>query len=274
MDGLRKERKLISRVNALLAENDITVGGEELSPIMVGAGGACVYSSDKYVIKYARLSEMDVYARAACRKEFDFYEVFSESNMDFVPEIIIKTADSDEILIVMKKYSPVQLNEWDENLQKRAMELCARVNAVDAADFGKLFRAEGEGGDSSKEDSDTISLSYQDWMNLQRKFPEHIDGGLLGEMYANFNKINAYADKIRIPKTLCHGDFHPNNLLKHGEKLIICDWQGVCMGKGIGDAAFFISRGEDMGIEINRSIVAITNNATEAANAWICNSCF
>ena len=99
-----------------------------------------------------------------------------------------------------------------------------------------------------------LSLSLGNWERLQHKFPGHIDALLLKDMYENFDMIGAYQDNINtiIPESLCHGDYHPENILKDGDKLIICDWQNVGTGKGINDVAFFISRGADMGLKINR----------------------
>ena len=51
---------------------------------------------------------------------------------------------------------------------------------------------------------------------------------------------------------ICHGDFHPENILFDTAKnLIICDWQNVKIGKGISDISFFIERAIGFGINVN-----------------------
>lgn len=245
---------MINRVTELLRQNNILCGKTELLPITAGAGGAYVFSVDyQYIIKYAYLPALDFEIRKQYRKEFSFYKICSGKNIDFLPEIVFQTANDDEILLVMKKYAPIKPADWDENLQKSAMELCAHINAVDTTDFNALFQEQEKQNDEEQhEDSYPLSLSYQNWVNLQKKFPEHIDAALLKEMYADFDDMGACADKLDIPETLCHGDCHPQNFLKDGDKLKICDWQGAGIGRGIGDVAFFISRGADMGLDINR----------------------
>ena len=247
------------RIIELLIKNNVLNDKRELLPITAGAGGAHLYSvEDKYVVKYANLPMLDIETRKQYRKEFDFYKICSNKKLDFIPQVIFQTANDDEILIVMNLYIPIKVEEWDKNLQKSATQLCARINAVDTTDFIRVFQnqeekiTEADNNDEQGEDPYPLSLSYQNWVNLQEKFPEYIDAVLLKEMYENFDNIDSYTNKLAIPETLCHGDCHPQNFLKNVDKLIICDWQGVGIGKGIGDIAFFISRGADMGLKIDR----------------------
>jgi len=258
---------LIERITELLNQYNILNGKERLLPITTGAGGAYVFSvEDKYVVKYKYLPEVDFITHENSRKEFEFYKIFSNKNIDFIPEIVFQMANDEEILIVMKKYSPVKIEEWNHNLQKQAIEICARINAIDISGFSGVFQRSDKFKDEVakivgytsngtplyKKDY-PLSLSYQLWKNLQEKFPEHIDVSLLREMYENFDEMDSYAKTLAIPKTLCHGDWHPENCLKNGDKLLACDWEGVCIGKGIDSVMFFIYRGESMGININKN---------------------
>ena len=258
---------MIERITELLTRNNIP--SKELVLITVGTGGAYVYSADdKYVVKYAYQPDLDYEVCKQCRNEFYFYEICTKKNLDFIPEIIFQTANDNEILLVMQKYTPIKVEEWDESLQKSAMELCARINATDTTDFISIVQSrENETGEKiinvgQDEKPYPLSLSYQNWVNLFVKFPGYIDAVLLEEMYKNFNNICSYGNKQFIPETLCHGDCHPQNFLKNGNKLIVCDWQGVNIGKGIGDVAFFISRGADMDLKIDRN--KLISDYTEA----------
>ena len=252
---------MTERVMDLLIQHNIVNDQTELLPITTGAGGAYVYFiDDTYVVKYAYFPQLDADTRKGYRNEFNFYKTCSNQKNIFIPEVILQTINDDEMLIVMKKYFPVKPEEWNENLQKYAIELCAQINAIDATGFVKIFQEQEKQSDANElsiadDNPHPLSVSYRDWNNLQIKFPKHIDAELLKEMYENFDQINSYANKLGMPETLCHGDCHPNNFLKDGDRLVICDWQGIGMGKGIGDVAFFISRGADMGIKINRDML-------------------
>jgi thiamine kinase-like enzyme len=147
----------------------------------------------------------------------------------------------------MKQYSAVQSGEWSGGLQNEAVKICARINAVNTDGFAEMFEEE------QSAEPYPLSVSLENWERLQNKFPEYTDSRLLKEMYNNFSEIELYSKKTAIPRTLCHGDCHPNNFLKKGSKLIICDWQNAGIGAGAGDIAFFISRGKDMGLKINRN---------------------
>ena len=253
---------MLERIIELLTQSNILHGSEKLRPITTGQSCAYVYSvDDKYIIKYySHLQEHDFITRMMCQKEYDFYKICSRKNIDFIPKVVFQIANDDEILILMKKYSPIKNEEWTENLQKRAVELYAKINALDTADFNELFlkyeklKAElnkivGYKPDGTPifKDEYPLSLSYQNWKNIQEKFPKHIEVSLLNEMYGNFDKRVS-----PIPETLCHGDWNPNSCLKDGDKLLICDWAEVGIGKGIDSVTWFIKSGERMGIDINR----------------------
>ena len=60
-------------------------------------------------------------------------------------------------------------------------------------------------------------------------------------------------------KTLCHGDFHAENLLQDSEgHWLFADWQEVCIGTGLQDLSFLCERGLAAGAEIPRHDVVMT----------------
>jgi len=75
-------------------------------------------------------------------------------------------------------------------------------------------------------------------------------------------------DATPFPVTLCHGDFHSENvLIGHDEALVLSDWQEVGIGRGPEDLSFFIQRAtfsggkvpvEDMFEAYRQSVIAIT----------------
>ena len=249
---------MIDKVAELLRQHNLLNDKADLQPVNQGSGGAYVFSTDeKYIAKYAYLPEINPDVRSQLRKEHDFYKLCSGKNFDFIPDIILQFADDDEILIVMKKYSQIKPEEWTETLQKRAMELCARINAVNPDDFCALFQEEPKQESTETEQNhevqdDSLSASLADWERLQNKFSKYINALILKEMYKNYAEIELYEDTLVLPETFCHGDFHPENLLKDGDRLILCDWQNAEIGSGINAVAFFSSRGADMGLDIDR----------------------
>lgn len=239
---------MLDRIKALLWEDGKSINS--LTVVNEGASGAHILNADNtFIIKYAVLYELDAAKSAQFQREYDFYRRCTDEKIDFIPEVVYQFANDNEILIALEKYTTIRSDEWDNDLQKRAMRLCARINAADITDDEALLHIDKEN------DTYSLSDSYQNWCRLQEKFPLHINASMLTEMYENHNEVELYAESLVIPKTLCHGDFHPNNFLIHHNKLIICDWQNVNIGRGIDDVAFFMSRGSDMGLQMNRDML-------------------
>jgi hypothetical protein len=263
---------MLERVKNLLEQQGISKS--QPLPVTNGASGAFLFDIDgKYIAKYTHKPELDT----EIYKEYNFYKAYSDKCCDFIPNIVFQTANQEEIFIVMQKYPVIKHNEWDENLQKRAMQLCARINAINTDDFNIALQIQDKSGYGSEYDTYPLTVSFENWRLLQNRFPEDIDASLLNTMYENFAAINLYAERLPIPKTLCHGDFHPDNFLMDGDKLIICDWQTVGINRGISDVAFFISRGTGMGIPINqnmlieeyyKSMMKLTNEKIELSDLY------
>lgn len=51
------------------------------------------------------------------------------------------------------------------------------------------------------------------------------------------NKIMTVFNDLPIKKNLCHGDFHPGNILVSKDKKVIIDWSGVHTGNPVSDVA-------------------------------------
>ena len=244
---------MVERISDLLKRNTGLNFESELQLIPIGAGGAQVFSvEDKYIVKYVHFAEHDIGTTKGYKKEFSFYKACANKPFAFLPDIIFQTISDDEMLIVMKKYTPIRYNEWNEDLQKRAMELCAIINSVQLTSLSEVLDEPEKNNGNDPNDPYPLSVSFDNWTKLHNKYPTHIHADLLKDMYGNYNILDSLSNELEIPQTLSHGDFHPENFLRNGDELIVCDWQGVCVGRGIGDVAFFISRGTDMGILMDR----------------------
>jgi len=259
---------VIDKIKEILSANNVLSNIKGLTPLPESASGAYVFSADeKYVIKYTNISELDSNTKRSLKKEYEFYKL-CDNKFDIIPEVIFQYSNEDELLIIFKKYQPIKDNEWTEKLQSQAMEMCARIHAMDTKDFSELF--EKNNAKQWNENTHTLEVSLESWSKLQKKFPESIDISILNEMYKNFNDVISYADKIPIPKTLCHGDYHPWHFLRSGDKAVICDWQNADIGNGVGDVAFFISRGETrLDIDRDKLITAYMKHLSKYANIEI-----
>jgi len=178
------------------------------------------------------------------KSEYAFYKWSAERQIYYTPDILYQAKNDNEMLIVMKKHDVLSRNDWCDDLQKRAMRLCARINATDIRNFDSIANADKVFYDYP------LSVSLNNWIKLHDKYPDYIDASLLALMYEKHDEIVLSAERLAVPRTLCHGDFHPYNFLVDGERLLICDWQGVSVARGISDVAFFVSRGSAIGLKI------------------------
>lgn len=60
-------------------------------------------------------------------------------------------------------------------------------------------------------------------------------GGVLGN---NLKKMQDLLDNISIENRVCHGDFHPLNIMVDLDKYITIDWNGSCLGSPLLDVAW------------------------------------
>jgi hypothetical protein len=240
---------MTTRLQALLRQHGIAA--TTLAPITNGAGGAFVYAlEDNWVVKYASLPDLDNTIREQFMNEYEFYRSCANDRAFCIPEIELQASTDTEILLVMKKYAAIRHAAWDEALQKKAMRLCARINAMGADCVPSRARTR-RGSDNFL----PLSESLADWLRLHEKHPGCMDAALLHEMYERYDGIVRLQDDLQIPYSVCHGDFHPDNFLLREGELLLCDWQSVGIGRGIGDVAFFISRGKDMGLRMDPDIL-------------------
>ena len=53
----------------------------------------------------------------------------------------------------------------------------------------------------------------------------------------NEKTIIDYLDSLPDGKSICHGDFHPDNIIANGKELVIIDWTNAYIGNPFGDVA-------------------------------------
>lgn len=234
-----------------LTEKNVWQKVVSYEPVTLGASGAKLFTVDdgikKYVLKVTHESfQCDEQRFKSYRKEYDFYLLNQKLKLTFVPKCVYAEEHPEYgILLVMECYRAIAHEEWDTELQKRALDLCARLNSIPM----EVLEPLGVKWNPTQIDADLTRNSYEAWIEVINEHEGRFDKELLNKLYKNLDRVCAVLNSE--PRYVCHGDFHPENVLTDGKDLYICDWQGINMGKCAGDFSFFLSRGMGMGISMD-----------------------
>lgn len=206
-----------------------------------GKSGAEVWeTADGSVLKYVRRESLpDPEMFGQYRKEAYFYGFFrqdSRKRPSYLPEVWEVRCSDQEILIHMKKYQKLFIEEDNEELLGKIMRALAEIHVSEIPAF--LRRKREQPGYLTKE---RIEECRAGWQSVLGEHPGVFDERILAEAEANINEIIGWHEEEE--QVLTHGDFHRDNLLQ-GEKgeILVCDWQGVGQGGASGDISFFLSR--------------------------------
>ena len=232
---------------------DISVFNKVLSfeEITMGKGGAKIYKINAgekiYILKSAHKDfGLDDEGINSYIKELNFYNLSLSLNLPFVPKPVYTEIHPEYgIIILMDCYKTLSPAAWTSELQMKAADLCAKFNSIA---FKKLDSMELK-WNPTVIDENFSKNSLATWLKVLDEHKGKFDPYILDIIYKNLKEIAAVLNEP--PHYFCHGDFHPENILTDGEKLYICDFQGLNIGKCAGDINFFISRGSSMGINID-----------------------
>jgi len=219
---------------------------EKIERIYTGASGAELFAivagGNEYVLKTASPIGRHI---ADYQRECSFYELNRTLRLSFAPEIVyMENHPEHGIIIVMKRYKSISHNEWDRELQFRAVDLCAELNSVPTESVSGLACFV-----PAVIDPDFTQKSYSEWKTVLSQHRGEFDDLILDEIYKNICLVCPVLNSE--PHYVCHGDFHSENILMDDDRLMLCDWQNVGIGKCIGDISFFISRSIGFGINVN-----------------------
>jgi hypothetical protein len=211
--------------------------------IKTGRSGAKLFlvvdNGVKYILKNAPHSKDYV-------KELSFYIFNKEVNLPFAPETLyMENHVYYGILIVMYFYEPIKHNKWDKKLIDKAINLCVQINTFDLNKLGSLNLKYN----NIIIDQRLAKQSCEAWKYIINQHNNYFDEKIIDDIYKKIDMICPILNEE--PHFFCHGDFHPENVLLRGEELLICDWQNVNIGKGIGEISYFISRALGFGIKLN-----------------------
>ena len=90
--------------------------------------------------------------------------------------------------------------------------------------------------------------SYDLWNKIICKHRNYFESNIIDNIFKMLDFICLILNND--PHYICHGDFHPENILMNNHEIIICDWQRINIGKSISEIFFFISKALDFGINI------------------------
>lgn len=212
--------------------------------IRVGAGGASLWAlregARRYVLKAAQGEALPSVA-----KELAFYRLAARLSLPNVPALRWGGQAEDAVFLLMDFHTPVAHEQWDSALAQQAMELCARLHSQPPALLAPL----GLSFSPCAIDPGFSANAYRAWQAVLGEHPGCFDLALLKEIYHSLSLLPPVLNAP--PYRVCHGDFHPENLLCNGDTLYLCDFQNLGVGQGAGDVSFFFSRGSAMGIPLD-----------------------
>jgi len=177
----------------------------------------------------------------SCLKEAKFYKETMDGHHAFLPQIFHCDFDDESVQIIMGEYKAIEKNNLGENDFEKIMDLLASVHELPIPDFLK-----NEKSGPVQISDDEIQNCLSGWKSI---FDEHKDENSdildflkIKDLAAKINQMNKdlYSERI----TLCHGDFHAENILldENSNQLILCDWQSVNLNHPASDIAFFMTK--------------------------------
>ena len=225
-------------ISKYLSENKV-------SEIRVGQSGANVYEiNGDRILKHVQRNKLKNNLFDTYTKEALFYQSKMNTSSEYLPEILNVELSEDEIIILMKKYAPLDRSNADEKIQK-IINTLALIHNDKIPDF--LTNAEKRNASLDKE---RIDYCLKGWKSVLNEHKNVFDETVLNPIAENINEIISWHNNEE--GVLIHGDFHWDNLLKSDdEKICVCDWQNVGVGGASEDLSFFMSRLGADGIEIS-----------------------
>ncbi|MBQ7982828.1 MAG: aminoglycoside phosphotransferase family protein, partial [Clostridia bacterium] len=170
-------------------------------------------------------------------RESRFYDAVSAERYPFLPQIFENRRNHNEILLVMRQYTP---------LAREALThacLCRIVGALAALHRMPLpaCSAAADGSTPVSADDAVLARCLEGWRSVLAEHGTDPDQTRLPEIAVRFNDISRAHHDAR--RCFTHGDFHIGNiLLNEDAQPVFCDFQSCGVGTRAGDLAFFLSR--------------------------------
>ena len=205
--------------------------------IDVGQGGAGVYELPegriaKHVVR-AALPHAGAWEQY--KKEAQFYARQMEQPLPFAPEVFRCEWTEEEILIVMRKYRPLEREKLQGDRLEAVLEVLAGIHAL------PLDENSGQEKAPQVLEAEEIAKCEEGWRAVLAEHGDAFEQAALTEIAEAINEINRRKHSSR--RCFCHGDFHADNLLTdEAGNIIVCDWQNAGAAHPAADIAFLLSR--------------------------------
>jgi len=239
-----------------------------------GASGASVYRlrfpPGDLVLKVTR-PESPAYLLERARREIQFYRHLASNVQVQVPRVIASRCDNAiGACLLLEAYEPSHPPAaWTETRYVQAAEQLGRFHAAfwgevrDLSTFGWLRRIK----ELAEAD---IRRASTHWERLRAE--GRFETVLTPERYLWILDLlrrirEVGTDPSTFPITLCHGDFHIDNILMdRGGGMVFADWQEVGPGLGPEDLSFFLQRASSAGGTVPRGAMIDAYRRSLAAN--------
>lgn len=230
-----------------------------VSALHGGASGSSVYRLEGYaepfVLKITPASAPD-YVRERSQREIAFYQTLAARVPVPTPAVHHSVVDPDggSALLVRAYGPPLPAADWTDAEYREIARQLARLHARFWRATEELARLPWLRPPSGEITQETIAAARDAWQVLQRQpaFEAVFTAArrrLLDQLLERV--AGAPSDTAELPLTLCHNDFHMENLLRaDGGQFIWTDWQEVGVGYGADDLSFFCQRAAHAGADV------------------------
>lgn len=168
--------------------------------------------------------------------EAAFYECVKDEALPFVPQVLFIGRQENEILLVMKKYTPIARSALSDAQLCKVWDTLAMIHTTPVPGF--LPRGERKPLAYTRAEAEGFIAG---WERVLAEHPGAFSADVLHQIGRDINPINIALHSTY--KYFTHGDFHFDNLLTDEEgRVVVCDWQGCGAGDPSGDLSFLISR--------------------------------
>lgn len=197
---------------------------------LLGVQGATVEpfinaeDGEEYAVWKVSSGEKTYVLKSAKEYEAEVYSCFLSTDCGYAPKLLARTEQENKTWLLMEYVSGVDLRFCTREKLQKALDALIEMQkqwwqrpgyenaaySMEAARSGRIRRGEDLGDDRLKQ-------AYQGYLTLWK----------------------------RLPRTLCHEDLLPFNLLINEEKAVIIDWEVAGMHPYLSSLARLIAHGEE-----------------------------
>ncbi|MEM1231909.1 MAG: phosphotransferase [Pseudomonadota bacterium] len=165
------------------------------------------------------------------------------------PQIYFVDREADNFLILMADMGDYAVGDQATGGTLAQTELMVDALArLHGGFWGQVDALDWVPGIAGSYHADTmLALCELGWQNMTERFPDQLPTAIAGQGAAFFAALpGLQARMAEAPITLLHGDFRMENVLfgtqANHEPVVIIDWQGPLLGKGMVDVALMLAQ--------------------------------